>query len=93
MSFNGSGVDDAELGDLAVEEVREGLPVAARGLHASMDGKVFADVGDEPSKELLMAFGGVGELAPGEEIPGLAVLDGDVIIGLGDVDPKGEFVV
>jgi hypothetical protein len=58
-----------------------------------MDGEVFADVGDEPSEELLMAFGGVGELAPGEEIPGLAALDGGVVIRLGDVNPEAEFVV
>jgi hypothetical protein len=87
MSLDRSRVDDTEFGDLPVKAVSERFPVAAGGFHAGVDGKIRTGVGDEPLVQFGMAFGGVGKLASRDDLACLDALDGNVVVGLGDVDP------
>jgi len=93
MCLDGPWVDDAEDRDFPIEVVGEAFPVAAGGFHAGVDGEIRTGVLGEPVKELGVTLRVVGELTAGDALAAFPVEEGDVVIGLGDVDPEAEFVV
>ncbi len=73
--------------------VGEAFPVAAGGFHAGVEWEISAGVLGEPVKELGVTLRVVGELTAGDALTAFPVEEGDVVIGLGDVDSQAEFVV